>query len=216
MLLKRGILRDRMKTGFVETDDRVIRCALIESLSRTFANDSGTRIIEELAFTSGSARIDVAVVNGILHGYELKSDLDTLTRLPGQMMTYNDILDQVTLVVGKSHIYDAIRIVPDWWGITMAKLVVPNGTVEFFNIRDAQMNPSQDSVAIASLLWRSEVLSILESMGRVGGIQSKRRSVLHERLAQVLDEQSLKWHVRRSLFTRANWRSDAPCTPGGD
>jgi hypothetical protein len=205
-----------MKPGFVQTDDSAIRSALRKVLADSYAKDTETRVIEELPLTCGRARVDIAVVNGVIHGYELKSDIDTLMRLPSQMKAYNHILDQVTLVVGKSHLYEAIRIVPDWWGIVIAKAVDTKSAVAFCNIREAGWNPTQDYAAIASLLWRSEALSILESVGMADGIRSKRRSVVYERLAQVLDKQTLKWHVRRSLFTRTSWRSVLPYMPDGD
>ena len=63
--------------------------------------DKKVRIIEELGVKHGTARVDIAVVNGIMHGYEIKSDKDTLQRLPRQISTFNPIFDQLTLVVGK-------------------------------------------------------------------------------------------------------------------
>jgi hypothetical protein len=59
------------------------------------------RIIEELGVVHGKSRIDIAVINGLMHGYEIKSDKDTLQRLPEQMNMYNSVFNKVTLVVGK-------------------------------------------------------------------------------------------------------------------
>jgi len=36
----------------------------------------------------GASRIDRAVVNGSVHGYEIKSETDDLTRLPAQARAY--------------------------------------------------------------------------------------------------------------------------------
>ena len=54
--------------------------------------DSNTRIVEELGLCQGVARVDLAVVNGTIHGYEIKSERDTLTRLSGQAEIYNHII----------------------------------------------------------------------------------------------------------------------------
>ena len=98
------------------TNDLIIRSALKEDLRRRYARNKKLRIIEELGVQHGTARIDIAVVNGTMHGYEIKSDQDTLKRLPEQMDIFNSVFDKMTLIVGKNHLYEAINIVPDWGG----------------------------------------------------------------------------------------------------
>lgn len=194
----------------VLTNDRMIRTALKEDLEKYCKGYPNAKIIEELGITHGAARVDIAVVNGTIHGYELKSDMDTLDRLPDQMEIYNSVLDQVTLVVGKSHIYEAIKIIPDWWGITMARIVNSDGSVSFYRIREAEKNPNQESVGIASFLWKEEALNILEERGEVKGMRSKTRNVIYRRLAEVLDRQALRKKVVQRLCARVNWRVDIP------
>ncbi|QOS97686.1 hypothetical protein JNUCC42_14055 [Brevibacterium sp. JNUCC-42] len=53
--------------------DKDVREALLEKLSVIHQNEEDTRIINELAVCGGLSRVDVAVVNGVLHGYEIKS-----------------------------------------------------------------------------------------------------------------------------------------------
>lgn len=57
-----------------------------------------------------------------MHGYELKGDHDTLCRLPEQANAYSAIFDFVTLVVSERHLLRAIDVVPDWWGIRIARV----------------------------------------------------------------------------------------------
>ena len=201
---------------FLLTNDQVIRTALKKSLEEQCSGHIDTKVIEELGIIHGEARVDIAVVNGIIHGYELKSDKDTLNRLPGQIKVYNAVLDRVTLVVGKSHLQEAIRIIPEWWGITVAKKISSGGDVAFYNIRGADDNPNQDrAVAMAALLWRQEALSILEKLGAADGFRSKTRSVIYKRLAEVLESDVLYRTVRDHLRSRLNWRSGAQCIPSG-
>lgn len=195
---------------FILTNDRIIRNALKKKLEGSLKKDPDAKIIEELGITHGAARVDIAVVNGTIHGYELKSDMDTLDRLPEQMEIYNSVLDQVTLVAGKSHIYEAIKIIPDWWGITMARVVNSNGTISFYKIREAEKNPNQESIAVASLLWKKEALNILEERGKARGMRSKTRNVIYRRLAEALDHQTLREKVVQRLCARVNWRADIP------
>jgi hypothetical protein len=94
-----------------------IRTALKSKLLSHYAKDPSTLIVDELGLRHGAARVDVAVINGVIHGFELKSDCDTLKRLPSQIKVYNSVLDRITLVVGNRHLKDSINLVPKWWGI---------------------------------------------------------------------------------------------------
>src|SRR3989344_1736686 len=192
----------------VATNDASIRVVLRENLKDNYQNDPETAIFEELGVAHGAARVDIAVVNGIMHGYEVKSDLDTLRRLPEQMNRYNSVFDQVTLVVGQTHLHEAMKLVPDWWGIKIAKVANSGDDISFSNIREAEENPNQDNVAIAGLLWREEALNILEEIEQADGVRSKPRIAIYERLAEVLDSKTLKTKVREHLRLRMNWRSD--------
>ena len=199
----------------ISTNDITIRSALKKLLTNRHAQDEKVRIIEELGVQHGSARVDIAVVNGIMHGYEIKSDQDTLQRLPRQMDVFNSVFDKITLVVGKNHLYRAINIVPEWWGIMVAKSN-NNGSVIFNLIRGEEFNKNQDSVSIAKLLWREEALRILEKNKVANGFYSKPRDFIYKKLASVLDQEALSEEVREKLFLRADWRPDVPLILNGD
>lgn len=197
------------------TNDEIIRSSLRKVLKIRHAHDNKVRIIEELGVQHGTARVDIAVVNGIMHGYEIKSDKDTLERLPEQIEEFGKVFDKITLVVGKHHLYKAIKAIPDWWGITVAKVNNYNSVV-FQIIREEEFNNNQKNVSIAKLLWREEALKILEEYGEARGFYSKPRKLIYEKLATILDKQSLSDKVREVLFFRTNWRPDAPLVLNGD
>lgn len=205
----------RTSTSKLKTNDASIREELKRELLAFHASDKQVRIIEELGVNHGQARIDIAVVNGVLHGYEIKSDRDTLLRLPEQMHAYNAVFDQVTLVVGKSHLYEAINLVPDWWGIKIAK-VRPDQSVAFNVIREARENPQKDSVAVARLLWRHEALNILEEEGAADGVRSKPRMFIYKKLSSIFNQIELGQKVRETIFFREDWRPDSPLVLNGD
>ena len=204
----------KAQSGLMNTNDKIIRTALRAYLKTLHARDRKLRIIEEFGVEHGTARVDVAVVNGILHGYEIKSDRDTLSRLPEQMDAYNSVFDQVTLIVGKQHVYEAIMLVPDWWGILIAK-VGAESSVVFNCIREAKENLGQSNLSIAKLLWRGEALRILEDAGGADGLRSKPRRLIYERLSTIFDQGALEAKVRDVLFVREDWRSDAPLVLNG-
>lgn len=196
------------------TNDVIIRSALKKKLDNHHANDSKLRIIEELGVRHGTTRIDIAVVNGIMHGYEIKSDRDTLERLPEQINEFNAVFDKLTLVVGKRHLYDAINLIPDWWGVMVAK-INENNEVVFHAIREAERNQEQIGVSIARLLWKKEALQILEEQNKAIGLRSKSRELIYEKLANTLKVNALKKRVRDTLVFREDWRSDAPLMLNG-
>ena len=80
--------------------DPDIRAVLKSRLQAKHALEPDTVVVEELGLCQGQVRVDMAVVNGVLHGYEIKSDCDTLRRLPNQVVAYGKVLDRATLVVG--------------------------------------------------------------------------------------------------------------------
>lgn len=188
-------------------NDYQIRTELRRLLDQRFSGDTETLILDELGLRHGAARIDIAVINGSLDGYEIKSDLDTLRRLPKQMSIYNSVLDRVTLVVGSRHVDSAMLIIPEWWGVNLAE-AGQRGNIHFSDVRIPGSNPAPDPIAIAKLLWRDEALSILREEGAAAGFASKPRRIIYKRLAEALDLWSLRQRVRQQLRDRKGWRSD--------
>ena len=88
--------------------DPEIRQALRFRLSIEHAKQPDTVFIEEFGICRGQGRIDLAVVNSFLHGYEIKSDRDSLRRLDNQIELYSKVLDRATIVVGKRHLSEAL------------------------------------------------------------------------------------------------------------
>src|SRR6266852_8949937 len=132
--------------------DSDVRSAVLERLVRCYEGDSSTRIVEEMGVWSGSVRIDIAVINGELCGIELKSDRDTLERLPFQAEIYSQVFDRVELVVGKRHAEKAQAQVPQWWAVTVA--TTKAGKIELEAMREGRVNPAPDPYLIAQLLWK--------------------------------------------------------------
>lgn len=198
-----------MSYKIINTNDIMIRTVFKKVLGLRHLKDKNVRIIEELGLLHGNARVDIAVVNGIMHGYEIKSDLDTLLRLPEQIEVYNSVFDKMTLVVGKSHLYEAIKMIPDWWGIVVAK-ADKKGVVTFNTIREEETNEDQNKLSVAKLLWRKEALEILEEMDEANGLRSKSRDLIYSKLTKVLDQETLSKKVREIIFFRTTWRSESP------
>lgn len=181
-----------------------IRRALLDELKAVHTDD--TLIVEEMGLDQGSIRVDVAVVNETLSGFEIKSDWDTLERLPAQRDTYNCVFDQVTVVTGSRHLDHVRPLIPDWWGITVADRGVPGSLrVE----REPGSNPSRDPELLARLLWRNEALALLTRLGETRLDRAPRR-VLWARLLECLPVDQLANEVRRAIKGRTGWSTVRP------
>jgi hypothetical protein len=196
-------------------NDSMIRSELRRLLIQRHAGQSRALIIEELGLRHGSSRLDLAVVNGSLNGYEIKSDRDTLRRLPKQILTYDAVLDRITLVVTERHLEHVLHRVPQFWGILVADQRSA-GSVELQRVRSASPNPAIDPLSVARLLWREEALGILSTLGQERGLKSKPRDHLYRRLTEVLSLARLRKEVRHHFRHRSGWRVDGPPIPSGD
>lgn len=194
--------------------DRDIRAALRKKLQLAHQGEDGTLFLDELGLCQGIARIDFAVINGSINGYEIKSDFDTLDRLPGQQAVYNKALDTVTIVACGGHLQKILQAVPKWWGVVEA--VGESGSVGLVTIREPRPNPHVDPYAVAQLLWRDEVLGLLKEMRLDQGMQSKPRRALWKKLAESRPAEELSALVRKQLKARSNWRSVSSPASCGD
>ncbi|WP_068274801.1 sce7726 family protein [Aldersonia kunmingensis] len=178
-----------------------IRAALVDSLRRDF---DGDKIVNEMGLCLGATRVDVAVINGSLHGYEIKSDRDTLARLPAQVELYSKVLDFSTIVCGSRYGAKIRDVVPNWWGIVEAHNV--DGLVAMKPRRRARRNRICDPMSVAQLLWREEAAAVLRSRGELVRSRETRWN-LWDRLAQwPIDE--LQLSVRSQLKVRPRWIND--------
>ena len=189
--------------------DADIRRVLRQQLDKTFKADDTTMIIEELGLCRGRVRVDIAVVNGVLMGYEIKSDQDTLTRLSAQAATYNRIFEIMTVVVAERHLRATEALIPDWWGMQVATSHGSSSPITIDYVRSESTNPGVDPGLLVQLLWRDEVLDLLEQVNASKSLRSKPRRVLWEALARTVPLPQLQDMVRRCLRTRCRWRVDA-------
>jgi hypothetical protein len=187
-------------------NDLDIRMALLTYLRCQHAGDPDTLVVEEVNVCQGQSRVDLAVVSRRLHGYEIKSQRDSLSRLASQLRDYNCVFDQVTVVIGLKHLTGVLAELPSWCGIMLANWV--EGKVMLEPFRQARQNVSRDPYSLAQLLWREEALAILERHGCARGVKSKPRAAMWERLAESLALEDLADEVCGALKARgATWRA---------
>ena len=174
-----------------------------------------TLVIDELGLNHGKCRADIAVINGHLAAYEIKSNNDSLRRLEEQVKSYNAVFDRISIVVGDRYINSIQNYIPEWWGVIVS-LRGPRGAVNFDIIREARTNKNIDPISIAQLLWRNEAEEILQQKKLSPRILRQPRAILYEYLVNTLNICELRRLVREYFKKRKNWRCpESPSRYGG-
>jgi hypothetical protein len=196
-----------MRIGDRSFSDADIRSALRFRLLKQYRDDPGTIVLEELGFCRGQARIDIAVVNGLLHGYEIKSERDSLRRLNAQLDFYGRVLDRATLVVSERHLDKAVEMIPGWWGVLRVE-VGPTGP-RFRTLRRERKNPDRNPRALVELIWLEDALALLEKRGVARGFRGKPRRMVWDRICEHFKVDEIAETVRNSLKARAAHQAPA-------
>ena len=168
--------------------------------------NSSTLVVNELGLQHGRCRADIAVINGILIGYEIKSDVDSLRRLNDQIDSYNAVFNRVSAIVAECHLSEAVAILPEWWGV-ISVLEGQRGA------RRSKQNTHVDDYAVAQLLWRNEAQEILTNLGIRGKQLREKRANLYSFIISKLDSSELRRTIRQYLMQRTNWRRPALLSP---
>jgi hypothetical protein len=160
-----------------------------------------TEILHELKIPRPSARIDIAVINGEMCGFEIKSDVDSLARLARQERAFSAIFDRVSVVITSRHIDAARRTIPGWWGIIVAK---PSGPeVSFSSKRKARENRNPNTMALLYMLTRQELIEILDTCGLANGLRSKPHQHLVDALLASIPADDIRKHAKFAFKKRA-------------
>ncbi len=133
-----------------------IKAKLIDHI---LSNQEQDVLAAEVPFADFQRRADLVSMNGCLHGYEIKSDLDSLNTLEGQIAHYQRVFDKVSIVLTKTHIKNIRRMVPNTVGI----IFVDNDEVKI--LRKAQSMKRADKYFLSCFFDRDTVLQLLLAHG---------------------------------------------------
>lgn len=182
-----------------------IRGPLLEKL-RMQNDGHAYRIIPEMSVCDGEARIDIAVANGNLCGYEIKSDVDTLERLFSQSESYCKTFDKIYIVVGEKYKDIIADYIPGWWGIYVAHYNRYN-KVTISERKRAKRNRGISAESLLELLWKEEIEALLKTHG-IRSISGKNRRILRKIAVDSIPLSEIRDFTRETLKTRTDWRSD--------
>lgn len=188
-----------------QSTDADIRAALHRRALRAFHRCNNTLVIDELGLAHAKARIDVAVINGCVHGFEIKSAADTLARLPQQLDLYEECLEKLTIVCADKHVAGVRELAPRWCGITKVTKG-PRGGIVLITIREPKRNPNIQAYRLAHLLWRSEAVAILTQANASPKVLRAPRKTLYKSLAAKFSVAEITAFIKQSMALRQDWR----------
>jgi hypothetical protein len=194
--------------------DADIRKLLVESFCKVdeYIRED-TIFVNEMDICGGLSRVDIAVINGKLHGYEIKSKQDNLDRLPLQVESYCRVFDTMSIVAYESHLEGLKVIVPSWWGIKC--ISEKKGKAVLKSVRKEKINKGIDIQAVALLLWKPEMVDLLTTYGNISrGFASKSREQLSKMIVNNVNCCVVNDYVKGALKSRSNWKAEklqVPC-----
>ena len=171
-----------------------------------YHNDNESRVVEELDIVVAKARIDIAVINGSFHGYEIKGASDTLLRLPNQLIAYSYIFDYLTIITEEKYHKKVQDLVPDW----VAVYTCSKKSDQLVIKKEGSLNPHKNGFHLAQLLWREELFQVLDEF-KIQYKKKYRNWILCEILSIHFDVNHLSDVVRTILKNRQNWKIKSDC-----
>ena len=190
-------------------NDKQIRAALLKRL-QTYKD---SKIYEEFVLPSSKARADVVVVNGHFTGYEIKSDVDSLQRLPSQIKEYDTYLEKNYIVVGQKFAFKVHEYVPEYWGIIV--VTEKNDSVSLEFRRPAKQNPHWSFNEFIFFLPSNDLKYITKEIPRFqkrfsrtaiqGMIKQNIIAMINEESSKIEQKQITK--ITRSIFKGCDVRS---------
>ena len=170
--------------------DKDIREPLFDYIDERYGK---VRIFEEKVILKSRADV-LAIIEGEIIGFEIKSDNDTYTRLSRQVRDYDRFCDRCYAVVGESHIHIDEHI-PEYWGIIVVNK--DNVIVD----REATTSPKIRINNQLDILWRDELYNIQMKEG-LPKLSNWRRRDIYKRLVETAGEPTIKADITEQLFER--------------
>ncbi|MDA8397963.1 MAG: sce7726 family protein [Actinomycetota bacterium] len=161
--------------------------------------DGPTEALFEFWVPLSNERADLVVVGNAMKGYEIKTDRDSLRRLPRQAAAYGRVFDTCSIVAAERHLGAALEIIPDWWGVVA--YVNHDRPLAFCEVRPASPNGTLDPETLVRLLWRDEVRAALISIGSEPDPRASRVS-MWQHLLDLIELGRLREIVRTAILGR--------------
>lgn len=169
--------------------DKLIRTTLISKLKNQAIKPKA--VIEELRVHNGNAIADVVALYKDAHCFEIKGDSDKIERAVKQGNYFNLSFRRITIVTTSKHLSKAIEVLPKFWGIMIAEKKDDKLTLKY--IRRARNNSCFDKYLALLILWKSEMLTLIEQHNKSTKNNSRRL------LAQLISRSKKKVELSNNI-----------------
>ncbi len=173
-----------------------IKAALIDHLIENGTLDNAV-LINEMVIANWSRRVDLAVANGKLHAYEIKSDSDTLKRLNGQLHAYLARFDKTTVVCAPRFTKNVINTTPNF--VEVVEVEKNNSGISFRTMRRGALKIVRDKEMLISFLLKPELAALAELKSLASNLSSRKNLEEH---AMSVSIAKLRQHVLECLKRR--------------
>ena len=183
--------------------DADIRRALVPFLATRLGDRRHVLVPEVDIRWTVPARLDAMLVADRITGIEIKSDADSLTRLPRQVEAYGAVVERAMLVVGERHRVAATELVPPWWSVWSARR--RGGCVQLRQVRGGRLNPEVNPLAITTFMSRQDLSAVLRLRGhqRLSGLPVDE---LRDHLLASVGSRGAVRAARAAMLGRHDWR----------
>jgi hypothetical protein len=178
-------------------DERRIKAAVIDRLLKSGALDDAV-LINEMVYANWTRRADLAVANGHLHAFEIKSDFDSLRRLEGQIAVYLERFDKLTLVVASKFLDEVLASVPS--RVAVWNVFEDKSDVKISVVRAGRQEKIENHDVLIGYLLRDELYHFLTARKLVVRRTDSRTHLVT--LARTQPLSSLRAYVLQALKAR--------------
>ncbi len=175
-------------------------------LYKIHKKDNSTIVVDEMCINNSSVRADVVAINGELHCFEIKSDVDTFKRLENQMNNYLEIFDKIYFITTEKHITKITDTLPECVGVYV--IHKKNRNISFEEFKKPLLNSARNIFKVLNLLWNVELKHLVKSL-QIKGFTKMQNQELYEKILDLMNEKELHFYIRSILKMRsqiASWK----------
>lgn len=138
-----------------------LKAAVVDRLISSGIVDDNAVLVSELTIDNWAHRTDIVLANGRLWGFELKSERDSLSRLPSQLEAFSKHFEKLVIVVAEKFEKQAEKLVLKFSGVGLWVACDKGNLTEKIRPRAKTMRPE----AYISLMTVPELRKLLSSNG---------------------------------------------------
>lgn len=110
-------------------------------------------VIAAFEINANNSRLDFLKINGHTVSYEIKSEVDNLSKIEKQISDYSELFDYNYVVIGRNHLLSIKRLCPPHYGI----IIVEDSIIK--EVRKPKMNNNINSIKQLNVFTKKELNS---------------------------------------------------------